>query len=481
MAILEFQYDNSTKAITATADCLVSFSLYGGGGGGGGNDSHPGSYGTDGGVVHGTITLKKDQTIYCTVGQGGQAGASGRSGAAGGTTKGYARDGFSGGIGGRAGWSGSSGGGGQGGGATVLALTPPPLDGQNNRNLTPTPDSELIAVAAGGGGGGGGGNVGAANGTLYSTSPYGTTTPFLYKYYTPAATNGAYCSFLNSYGVWNGNGRYTWDVYFPSSTTYTIELSADNYAYAWLDNGANGDDDYIGDTPNGSRSAFDRSHTFTKYVTAGWHTIDLYAYNYGGPASLGARISSSTTGTIWTTLSSYNRNSPKHKGRGGAGFDKGGDGGGSGGGGGGHFGGRGGDLRGGDQGAYSGSKGYNFTSSTVDTNSPVLSAPSGNVYGTGGSNTSDGVNGGAIFDVVMSQVNVRQTVNNTPVWKMAKKIYRRNSFNIFGFRYVYWSEVEQLNVKDNGVWKQLYGSKAASWVTQAVGQNTNWSGPTSSL
>ena len=138
MAVLEFAYDNSTKAITATNDSIISFSLYGGGGGGGGNDSHAGSYGVSGGTIHGSMLLKKDQTIYCTVGDGGSPGVSGRGGAAGGSAKGFARDGFSGGAGGRAGWSGSSGGGGQGGGATVLSWSP-------------TGNSDLIAVAAGGG------------------------------------------------------------------------------------------------------------------------------------------------------------------------------------------------------------------------------------------------------------------------------------------------------------------------------------------
>lgn len=463
MAVLEFAYDNSTKAITATNDSIISFSLYGGGGGGGGNDSHAGSYGVSGGTIHGSMLLKKDQTIYCTVGDGGSPGVSGRGGAAGGSAKGFARDGFSGGAGGRAGWSGSSGGGGQGGGATVLSWSP-------------TGNSDLIAVAAGGGGGGGGGNVGAANGTIVSYTPYGDIVPFLYKRYPTAADNGAYCAFLNTYGVWAGDGRYVYDVYFPSSGTYTFRLSADNYAYMWLDNGTvHGNNDFIGNTPGTGRADFDRYYDFSHYVTAGWHTVDVYASNWGGPAAVAAAIMPPQSSSyMWTTLESYNKNSTVYKGRGGHGTDKAGDGGGAGGGGGGWPAGRGGDLRSGDQGAYSGSSGYSWWDSNVVTITNVpISSPAGITYGTGGANTANGVGGGAIFDITLSEINSKSGGQ----WKKVNGLYRRESLNLLFFRWVYWTEVNELNVKKDGVWKKVYGKHSASWNSQQVGQCTNTSGP----
>lgn len=484
MAVLEFKYDGSTKAITAVEDCELSFSLYGAGGGGGGNDSHAGSYGISGGTVHGKIVLQKDQTVYCTVGQGGHTGASGRGSAQGGYLYGHARDGFSGGQGSNAGPAGSSGAGGQGGGATVLAWTPPKINGQNNSNLTPDDEQDLIAVASGGGGGGGGGHRGSAYGEIWAYFSWGSVSPFLKKYYNNAATNGAYCSFLNTYGVWNGDtrtvGRMVYNVYFPVDGTYKFTMSADNYAYVWIDNGTvNGNDDFVGNTDNGSASAYNSTFNFDHYIAKGWHTVDVYSYNYGGPAGVAVAISEpNQTRYMWTTRSHYNRIDKEHRGRGGMGTYKGGDGGGAGGGGGGWPGGSGGYLKSGDQGGYSGSKGYDWWApNDVVILDSAITSPTGSTFGAGGANTDNGASGGALFEGNLALIKVCDVRNNRQVWDSVKKIYRRNSINIFGWRYVYWTPIQELSIRDNGVWKRVAGPSEPTWYSTAVGQTTNHTGP----
>lgn len=156
---LEFTYDGTIKAITASEDCSINFTIQGAGGGGGGNDDNSGSAGLPGTEISGSIPLKAGETVYCAVGGKGLQGRTtpGTGGSAGGVG-GYALDGFSGGTGGRAGTSGWSGGGGGGGGATVLYKL---VDGQR----------QYIAIAAGGGGGGGGGDN--SQGYIKSILPYG--------------------------------------------------------------------------------------------------------------------------------------------------------------------------------------------------------------------------------------------------------------------------------------------------------------------
>lgn len=157
---LEFTYDATTKALTATTDCYVNFTIKGAGGGHGGTDSpYNGSRGLDGTTISGRVYLAKNEVLYCAVGSGGYGGQTtpGSGGSQGGSG-GYGLDGFSGGRGGNAGYSGWSGGGAGGGAATVLYKI---VNGQR----------QYIAIAAGGGGGGGGGHH--APGYVRSYSPYG--------------------------------------------------------------------------------------------------------------------------------------------------------------------------------------------------------------------------------------------------------------------------------------------------------------------
>lgn len=101
MAQLEFTYDGTVKAITATENCYMSFLLQGGGGGGGGpSDSYNGSAGVDSQLISGKIFLQQGETVYCAVGEGGKAGSkvTGISGGAGAAAN--SLDEFSGGRGG---------------------------------------------------------------------------------------------------------------------------------------------------------------------------------------------------------------------------------------------------------------------------------------------------------------------------------------------------------------------------------------------
>ena len=299
---------------------FADYKLWGAGGGAGGRDSHYGGNGAGGNFVNGTVNFNSTSTISVFVGEGGVAGSSSSGGGQG--RGGRSMQPYAGGTGGAAGWSGWSGGGGGGGGATLLEV-----------------DNFVSAVAGGGGGGGGGGNY--SNGS----AAYGifNETPGI-NVYANGGTNGAWCNFLNSYSIWEGNGWYYWDVYFPTSDTYDFGLSIDNYGTLYIDGSE------VVSAPN-----FYSRFSSTKYVAAGWHTISIYGINTGGPAAIGGQILNSSGGEIWNTR--YEHGAVTH---GYQGENHQGDGGGGGGGGGGYIGGTGGSAPWGDIGGYGGYNGGNF-------------------------------------------------------------------------------------------------------------------------
>lgn len=459
--LVEFTYDGYQKAITAKENCIVSYTLVGGGGGGGGPDTYSGYPGLVGRVENGTILMNKGDTIYVAVGQGGRGGGAQGTSRPGGVG-GNGLNGFSGGTGGRSGGYGSSGAGGGGGAATVLSYN---ADGSNP-----------IAIAPGGGGGGGGGDHG--NGRLYSLDPYGDTATYVLKYISNAATNGAYCSFLNTYGVWNNIEHNVYEVYFPESGNYTFRLSADNFGYLWLDNGTvNGNNDFIGQTPGTGANDFNQYYDFSHYVPAGWHTVDMYARNWGGPAAVAAAIMSPSDSKnyMWTTRYAYNPlSSTKDIGRGGHGQDYPGDGGGAGGGGGGYKGGRGGPIRSGDAGSYTGSTGYSYN---INPSSVTVGSPS--LYGIGGlgvARPTGGLAGGdgyAAFEVLQSDINIRQTItrwfgffssrSTVVVWRKVTGAFKRKSYTFFGLRLVFWEKIPAIYIRQNGEWKKVYGDDTVTY------------------
>lgn len=487
-SIVQSAYTGSVKSITASVASYISFILTGGGGGGGGNDSHPGSAGTNADVIRGRVYLNAGETLYCGVGQGGRAGASGGGNLAGGLG-GYSIDGFSGGTGGRSGPGGSSGSGGGGGGATALWK----LNGGTK---------DFIAIAGGGAGGGGGGNYG--NG--YIVSPYDpyAQAPKVDLYYPQAGSNGAWHYILNTFGIWNGNGDYTYQFYFPSNGTYTFNLAIDNYGIMYVDNV-----EVVRTQQNSAGSNYNQVSANTAYMSAGWKTIKISGVNTGGPGGIAATITSSA-GTIWTTRNSYNQYDLINSGgRGGKAQDHRGDGGGPGGGGGGFIGGAGGGEPIGDVGGPSGSRGYSFLAGGTDlddadyeayvdsyTDLKTLWSTSGiskvnwgrthyrrygfregrvlaenfvsdissyQTLGTAtGSVATNGNDGSIIFYSTQTDINVFDTT-----WKPVKEVKYYNNGS--------WVAVPEAYVRNNNDWTRVYGNNVLT-LNNSTGAFNNTTG-----
>lgn len=487
-SIIQSAYTGGVRSITASVASYISFILVGAGGGGGGNDSRPGSAGTNADVVRGRVYLNAGETLYCAVGQGGRAGASGGGNLAGGIG-GYSIDGFSGGTGGRSGPGGSSGSGGGGGGATALWKL--------NNGV-----KDFIAISGGGAGGGGGGNYGS--GYIVSTyDPYAQA-PKIDLYYPQAGYNSAWHFLLNTYGVWNGNGDYTYQFYFPQDGVYTFNLSVDNYGILYVDNV-----EVLRTQQNSAGTNYSQVTSTTKYITAGWKTIKVYGVNTGGPGGIGASITSSA-GTIWTTRNSYNQYDLINSGgRGGKGQDHRGDGGGPGGGGGGFIGGAGGAEPVGDVGAPSGSRGYSFLAGGADlddadyeayvdsysdlkstwSSSGISKADWGRTHyrrygfregrviaetftsdissyqtlGTAtGTVATNGNDGSIIFYSTQADMNVFDTT-----WKPIKEVKYFNNGA--------WVSVPEVYVRNNNDWSRVYGNNILT-VNISAGAFTNTTG-----
>jgi hypothetical protein len=112
-------------------------------------------------------------------------------------------------------------------------------------------------------------------------------------------SNGAYCSFLNTYGIWNADslgGVYsrnldvTWDVSFSVTGYYNFTISCDNRAELFID-------DNLACFSDNYRTTFQQLF----YITAGTHNIRVAAVNTGGPGSMGLTISGGTGDTIFNS------------------------------------------------------------------------------------------------------------------------------------------------------------------------------------
>lgn len=109
--------------------------------------------------------------------------------------------------------------------------------------------------------------------------------------YSIGETNGNWSSLLNNFCVWNGNGEYSWYVYFANTDTYYFDLSIDDYGTMFID-----DSQVVHAPAPGYRGIW----TESRVVTAGWHNIRISAVNTGGPGGIGARIRNSGGTAIWT-------------------------------------------------------------------------------------------------------------------------------------------------------------------------------------
>jgi hypothetical protein len=446
MALLTYN-PNIVYEIRASSDCTISFNMVGAGGGGGGRDTYIGYAGYPGLLTSGSIPIASGQSIFCAIGGPGYAGASSARGTGGGSG-GYCVDGYSGGTGGNAGPYGVSGGGGGGGAASLIWK-----NGLFGYQLF----DNIIAVSPGGPGGGGGGYGGGG----YSGGAV-SLVPIVGKYYPIAAQNGAYCAFLNTYGIWDNSvdEHYPYEVYFPTNGYYTFRLSADNFGYIYVDNS-----DFVGNTPGNypSYSDFNQIHEFSHYVSAGWHTVDVYGRNFGGPASVAAAIISPySSNYTWTTRDAYDARSNVRNGRGGKGQDRQSDGGGGGGGGGGLYGGAGGVITGGDVGAYSGDYGFTYVADYAQSYNRLLENNNPYGYGMGGGISNgipdNGRAGAAIIESVQTDIKYKSSGQFIDV----KEIFVKSGG---------WNKVKEVYVKDSGIWKRVYGDNIPDVYSLSVSFN----------
>lgn len=158
--------------------------------------------------------------------------------------------------------------------------------------LSVTP-GQTISYTIGDGGAGGAaqqngsnGQQSVFNGTIIAPGGYGGG---VLNSYSTGSTNGAWSSLLNSNSIWNGNGDYYWNLYFPATQDYQFNLAIDNYGTLYVD-----------DVEIVYAPSFNSVWSATTEITQGWHTIKITGTNTGGPAAIGATITQTGT-VIWTT------------------------------------------------------------------------------------------------------------------------------------------------------------------------------------
>ena len=248
----------------------VQVYLWGAGGGG--------APGAGGGFASSSVIINAGDFVQVDVGGAGTDGSQSTPGIGGASNL---PSQFSGGNGGSGGGDedGEGGCGGGGGAATAVIVNGIPL-----------------AVAAGGGGGGGYGDDGSAG---YGGLPGGVQAQPIGWY--PVSDGGAWCSFLNTYGIWTGGGgdvttnTYQTIINFPTTSGYTFYLSTDNYGTLSVDGNI-----------IVTSSSYTSVASATTYISAGTHTVTLSITNTGGPAGIGAQILNPDTTELWNSRSPVN-------------------------------------------------------------------------------------------------------------------------------------------------------------------------------
>ena len=388
----------------------------------------------------------------------------------------------------------------------------------------PVTQGDIIDIAVGGGGlfgnGGTGANGGAGGGSYLPDISFDTRNPPGGQPPVYAVTNGAWCEFLNSYGVWEANGYAptfdrTYTISCAISGYYTITGSCDNLATIYLDGSP------VLNIPSVPQPF--NPVTSSVYITAGSHSLRLSGINLGGPGGIAliivADVSSGLSfGGATGGRSGYAGTSGAGGGSGGAsvvlknnvpvgvaggggggggggridyipqsdapglgiqagsgiyngqnGQDKNGDGGGGGAGGGGYTAGQGGSERGGDVTAYGGANGSNYTSSGSvqspsgrtpgGTGSPyyVGSVGLGGIFGGNpGGAPGSGANGYAVIAFNIAGLYVKDSGN----WETVSTAYAKAN----GI----WNPVKSLFVKDGGVWQQIQGQQSNAPVPTSI-------------
>lgn len=123
-----------------------------------------------------------------------------------------------------------------------------------------------------------------------------------YAGYAGGLLNSSYNLAINN-EISNGvQTEYTWNVYFETSGTYTIDMTIDDYGIVRVDS------DIVMDLSTPKQSNWNDINTRTFNVKAGYHVISVQSTNSGGPGGIAGRIKNSSGGVIWTTRSNYNIN-----------------------------------------------------------------------------------------------------------------------------------------------------------------------------
>jgi hypothetical protein len=147
---------------------------------------------------------------------------------------------------------------------------------------------DVIEVAVGGNGTGGASGRSAPGGqpgaSYYPSILFNSRNPptLVSGVALTNVSNGAWCSFLNTYGVWNNSVNYvdnTYNLVVPSTASYTVILSTDNYGFVDID----------GTTVLSSYS-FTTTTQGSVSLSAGTHTLRIRGYNTGGPGGIGVLI-----------------------------------------------------------------------------------------------------------------------------------------------------------------------------------------------
>ena len=123
---------------------------------------------------------------------------------------------------------------------------------------------------------------------------------------------------IYSYGVYSekvgesfqveSSDTLPYQVYIPTTGTYTLKYSVDNSGYMAIDGTR-----YVDLTKITSQSPYasqlenyQSDHPTTVQLTEGWKTVDLFYKNWGGPHSVAALISYEGR-IIWTSRDAYNK------------------------------------------------------------------------------------------------------------------------------------------------------------------------------
>jgi hypothetical protein len=365
-------------------------------------------------------------------------------------------------------------------------------------------EGDIIEVAVGGQGSGGQSGVGNAAGgsagnsyvnDFYFNTRDASTSPAVYPQF-----NSAYCTFLNTYGVWENPTSATvfdrtYTVNFPTTQTYQFTAAADNSARFFID-----------DVERFFTDSFTSPYYIGFEVPAGNHTIRILGNNSGGPGAVALTIdgggsysggrggnggpsgsSGAGGGGGGATVVILNnvpiaaagggaggggggnsgaaagQSAPGDSGQAAAGTgagqngtNKSGDGGGGGAGGGGWGGGNGGSTPGGDQGGYAGA--YGLSSGTV-VEDPSGQTPGGisnpywlNAGRGGGSGGNSGTTGYAVFEFDVSGTFAHVNGEFNPV----NEVYvKANGV---------WNQVKSAYIKQSGTWEPVNGSTAPVFV-----------------